>query len=360
MIEYVRVSHLKEGDVLGKTVYNDKLQVLLKAGNRLTKACIQNIREQGYKGVYIEVGDLKREAVPIPEPIVDEYEEIVLINLIMEMFRNKKLFEDIYNPAFKTHRTALEQVCRNIVKTVKERDAKGEFLYELEDGRTFKNWLAHHSLNTAIISAGIAYKIGLNDEEVWAISFAGMMHDLGKASMPEELVNKKDPTEEERKELRNHPEIMFRILQKLYGVNVSYSVWQHHEKIDGSGYPNKLKSDKIRLSAQIVALASAFDNLVNIQPYNDSPMSPSEALEYLQGCCFYNVDCIIALLKFVVPYPVGTRVLLSNGKTGIVIKNVSSLVQRPYVFVDGELYNLAYSNQLMNVTIVKSVDNFDA
>lgn len=357
MLEYVRVAHLQEGYELGETIYNDKLQVLLKAGHKLSKRGIESIKEQGYKGCYIERDTEARiEDIPIPKPLIDDTEKLVVLNMIKETYENEKIFVEPYNADFNIQRKQLDQLCTNIVKEIKTRDASGEFLYEVEDNRTSKNWLYYHVLNTCVISAGIAYEIGLNDTEIKNVAFAGLMHDIGLMKLPKALVDKKDVTEEEKEQIRKHPENGFRLFQRLnYPINVCYGIWQHHEKIDGTGYPKGLKLEKITLAAQIVALASAFDNLVSIQSYNDKPMLQSEALEYIQGCSLYSIDCIVGLLKFIVPYPIGTKVKLSNGEIGIVAKNVAGYAMRPYVLVGRELYNLAFDLHRANIRIIENL-----
>lgn len=357
MLEYIRVAHLREGDLLGKTIYNDKLQVLLRYGNKLTRASIVAIKEQGYKGCYIETEEgSTREDLPLPEPLVDDTEKLVILKMIQDTYTNEEAFKNHYNKEFKEQRQHLEKLCENIVTEIKKKDATRDFIFELEDSRTTKNWLYYHVFNTCVISAGIAYKIGLNDTEVRNIAFAGLMHDIGLMTLPEGLINKKDITDEEREKLRTHPEVAFRLFQRLeYPVNVCYGIWQHHEKIDGTGYPHGLTGEKIHLSAQIVALASAFDNLVSIQGYNDNPMLQSEALEYLQGCNLYSVDCLRGLLEFIVPYPHGTKVKLSNGEIGVIAKNVSGCVMRPYVLVGTHIYDLAYDRNNLGITITEII-----
>lgn len=357
MLEYVRVAHLQDGDVLGKTIYNDKLQVMLRYGNKLTRASINGIKEAGYKGAYIEREDGQaREELPLPEPLLDDTEKLVILKMIQDTYQNDNAFTNAYDVEFKEQRKHLEKLCENIVSEIKKKDATRDFLFELEDSRTTKNWLFYHVLNCCVISAGIAYEIGLNDAEIKNVAFAGLMHDLGLMTLPTELVNKKEITPAEREKLRTHPEVAFRLFQRLeYPVTVCYGIWQHHEKVDGSGYPHGLKADKITLSAQIVALASAFDNLVSITPYNDTPMLQDEALEYLQGCNLYSIDCIRGLLKFIVPYPHGTKVKLSDGRVGIVAKNVTGCVMRPYVLVDGHILDLAYDPANMSITIVENI-----
>ena len=357
MIEFVRTANLKQGDILAKTIYNDRLQVLLKAGNALTDTSIRTIAEIGYKGCYIEHGGIRREDIPIPEPLVDETHELIFISRLKELFAMKQPFQEPSNEMFRVKRNEIEEVVRKLAADLRGVFEKGEFLYETEDyTRTVKNWIYHHSLNTCVISIGIALNIGMDQKTTEEIAIGAIYHDYGKAYFGEELYNKEDITEDDRKILRDHPEKIFRLLQRLnYPVNTTYAVWQHHEKIDGTGYPHGLKMDKITIAAQIVSLASAFDNLVNISAYNRKPMAQEDALEYLQGCNLYSIDCMRALFKFIVPYPIGSKVKLSTGETAIVLKNVPGTIMRPYVLVGTELYDLSYDLNRMNIVIMESV-----
>ncbi len=357
MIEFVRTTHLQQGDILAKTIYNDKLQILLRAGNALSKGSIRTVADMGYKGCYIEHGGIRREDVPIPEPLIDETEELIFISRLKDLFAMREPFTDPLNEAFRAKRMEIEEVVRKLAGGIRGLYEKGEFLYETEDyTRTVKNWIYHHSLNTCIISTGIALNMGLDQKAAEEIAIGAIYHDYGKAYFGEDLYNKEDVTEEDRSMLRQHPDKVFRVLQRLnYPVNTTYGAWQHHEKIDGTGYPHNLKAEKITIAAQIVSLASAFDNLVNISAYNRTPMAQEDALEYLQGCNLYSIDCMRALFKFIVPYPVGSKVKLSTGETAIVLKNVPGTIMRPYVLVGTEMYDLSYDLNRMNIVILESV-----
>ncbi|MCR5789188.1 MAG: HD domain-containing protein [Lachnospiraceae bacterium] len=357
MIEFIRASHLKAGDILAKTIYNDRLQILLKAGNALTNASIKTIRDFGYKGCYIEHEGIRREDIPITEPLIDEAEELVFISRLKDMFSSAEPFQDPLNERFKKLRREIEDVVKKLAQGIRVLYNKGEFLYETEDyTRNVSNWIYHHSLNTCIISIGTALNMGLDQQTTEDIAIGAIYHDYGKAYFGEALYNKENVTDEDKALLRQHPEKMFRVLQRLnYPVNTTYAIYQHHEKSDGTGYPHGLKLEKITIAAQIVSLASAFDNLVNITAYNKEPMSQENALEYLQGCNLYSIDCMRALFNFIVPYPVGSKVKLSNGETGIVLKNVPGTIMRPYVLVGKEMYDLSYDLNRMNITILESV-----
>ena len=121
MVEFVKVQNLKTGDILAKTIYNDNLKVLLKEGNALTPTGINAISKLAIKGVYIEHdSNLRRESVPLAEPLLDDDDMIIFIQSIRQMFLNQKPFTDTYDSTFKVMRNTLEEMVRRIVHHLKE------------------------------------------------------------------------------------------------------------------------------------------------------------------------------------------------------------------------------------------------
>ena len=214
-------------------------------------------------------------------------------------------------------------------------------------------WLYYHSLNVCFLSIGVAIKKGLSKMEIMDVALGAIYHDMGKAWFEDKIVNKRGLTEAEKTMLRQHPEKMFRFLQKHnYAVATLYSVWQHHEKINGEGYPSKIKGEKIVDAAKIVACANAYDNLINMNPYDGSlSMYQAEAIEYLSANLEQDVDSLRLLFKVVAPYPVGTKVRLSNGVEGLVLKNYSELPLRPALLVGKDLVLLHNDPAYRNITI---------
>ncbi len=360
MEEFVKVSNLMAGDRLARTIYNDEFKVLLAKGNKLTTSGINAIKTLTLKGCYIEHDNpIRREQIPLSEPLVNEDEKIAFIKQIKELFANRTIFDNPFDAGFKAHRKHLEDMTRELIRHLRAKYNHDNFLYETEDyTRTFKNWIYHHTFNTCVLSSGIAMTLGFNAKAIEEIAIGALYHDLGKASFGPDLYNKENADDADKVILRKHPEIMFRLLQKLsYPVNTTYAVWQHHEKIDGQGYPVGVTKDRISMSAQIVGLASAFDNLVTVQAYSRIPMNQVDALEYLQGCGLYSIECIRALFEFIVPYPIGSKVLLSNQDVGYVLKNTKAVIMRPYVISKTKLYDLASDEKCRNITVLKVLEN---
>lgn len=355
IVEYIRCKDMKEGDVLARTLYTDRDRILLRAGNCLTNNSIRAIKQHGFKGIYIEseLSD-KRLPISIPEPLISDFECFYIVDLAKKIIHKTNVIKDRNCPLFYTYRKNLEEKIEEFVDLFYEYEEKGELLFETEDTRTFNTWLSYHSLNTCLLSIGMAIKMGLDKKTVYQIGLGGIYHDIGKLFIDWGLVNKLDPTKSDREILRTHCE-HGKILAQHHNFPLPtiYAIWQHHERMDGSGYPKRLEKDKIQLSAKIVGLASSFDNLVNYNPFNtDSLMTQKDALERLYADSKFDKDCVRALNEFVCPYPIGIKVKLSNGKEGVVIRNKTGQPLRPMVLCGrAEILNLADDPKLLNVVI---------
>lgn len=126
-----------------------------------------------------------------------------------------------------------------------------------------------HSKDVAIVSTFLAKKHGYNDEELKMFYLAGLLHDLGKLAVSNEIINKPGKlTEEEYNLIKQHPYYSYRILQQIEGFGqIANWVGQHHESFNGEGYPYKLCSDRISLGARILTVADIFCALTENRPY---------------------------------------------------------------------------------------------
>ena len=353
MIEFVRSENLKVGDIIEKPLYDEKCRILMKAGNPLTQTAIRLIKQNGYKGIYIENNDsLRRELIPIAEPLIDELQQLKLMNLLKDIYQNKNISRDFFDKQFMVHKKQLHDFLEEMIDALVQAEREGRLLFEIEDSRNAGTWIFYHSISVCLLSIGIAIKFGKSKPEIMDIALGAIYHDLGKGWFPDDLVNRVGLSESERRQLRAHPEKMFRFLQKHnYPVATLYGVWQHHEKINGTGYPQQLKGDKIVESARIISCANVYDNMINKNPYEGESFYQEDAIEYLSANAELDMNCLKALLQIVVPYPVGTRVYLSNTQQGVVVKNNVGMPLRPILIVNKELVYLNQDERYRNVTI---------
>jgi diguanylate cyclase (GGDEF)-like protein len=140
-----------------------------------------------------------------------------------------------------------------------------------------------HSQNVAGYCVGIAKIMGLSGRKIEQIRTAGILHDIGKIGIPDDVIIKPGPlNEQEWQTMRKHPEIGASIISQIPGLSeCALAVKHHHERFDGKGYPGGLKGDQIPLDARIIAVAEAYDNLTTPKPYRNI-LRPQEALEELK------------------------------------------------------------------------------
>jgi diguanylate cyclase (GGDEF)-like protein/putative nucleotidyltransferase with HDIG domain len=147
-----------------------------------------------------------------------------------------------------------------------------------------------HSQRVAALAARTACRLGLPDEEVELTRLAASLHDLGKLAIPEEILRKPGPlTEPERMVLERHPQIGFRMLESLGVDPVAHWVLHHHERWDGTGYPDGLPADQIPLGARIILVADAYDAMTSERVYRRR-VAPEQAIAELQRCAGSQFD----------------------------------------------------------------------
>jgi diguanylate cyclase (GGDEF)-like protein/putative nucleotidyltransferase with HDIG domain len=154
-----------------------------------------------------------------------------------------------------------------------------------------------HSQRVAELAARTAKRLGLPEEEIELTRLAGSLHDLGKLAIPEEILRKPGPlTEPERMVLERHPQIGFRMLESLGVDPVADWVLHHHERWDGSGYPDGLPGETIPLGARIIFVADAYDAMTSERVYRRRVL-PEQAIAELKRCAGsqFDPDIVAAL-----------------------------------------------------------------
>src|SRR5215218_7789029 len=147
-----------------------------------------------------------------------------------------------------------------------------------------------HSARVAELAARVAARLELDLEQIELARLAGSLHDLGKLAIPEEILRKPGPlTDPERMVLERHPQIGFRMLESLGVDPVADWVLHHHERWDGSGYPDGLRGERIPLGARIIFVADAYDAMTSERVYRRR-VEPGEAVAELRRCAGSQFD----------------------------------------------------------------------
>ena len=163
-----------------------------------------------------------------------------------------------------------------------------------------------HSERVARCSARIAKKLGMARDEIERVEWAAIMHDIGKLAVPEEVINK--PTGlsyDEFEYIREHPIVGEHIISQLSFMAASLPMIRgHHERIDGRGYPDRLKGDAIPLGARVIAVADAFDAMISDRPYRASLTAEAAVNELRDGAGRqFDQACVDALIEVLAETP---------------------------------------------------------
>lgn len=191
--------------------------------------------------------------------------------------------------------------------------------------KDFDEHIYAHSVNVSVLMIGLASILGYSKESTLEAGIAGMLHDIGMVRFSEELVRKNGlRTRQEVEELKKHPAYGIEILQRLskeLPASVFHVIAQHHERINGSGYPQFLKGDQIQEMSMLCAIADVYDKLTTSGALHRACL-PQEALALIfQGADEeYPRRLVEHFTKLLGIYPVGSFVKLESGEMGLVVK----------------------------------------
>lgn len=128
-----------------------------------------------------------------------------------------------------------------------------------------------HALNTAILSGSVARKMNLPENTIYDVVLAGLLHDIGKSKIPEELLSKRNLSSQEQQVVQGHTKIGYNIIkiQMKLPENIARAALEHHEYNDGSGYPNGKSGDRISMESKIINVCNYFDNLTSNRTHHN-------------------------------------------------------------------------------------------
>lgn len=340
---------LKEGDCISRDIITPEGKLLLKQGTTLNTSHINSIRRIGIPNVFIKNLDLQIDL---------EGHELISTNMRWELNKATEDLLDNFNQNKVLDGIKIKKIVGNIVVQILNKDGGAIQLSPLSN---YQNYSVLHSVNSCILSVVLGRHLGYNPGELYDLGVGVLLQDIGMAQIPEQLVNKQGKyTEEEFERIKKHCSLGYEILSSSKDVSMLASLvaLQHHERWDGTGYPNRLRKNEISEYALIASLMDVYDALTAERPYRKR-MLPHEAYEYFMaygGVCF-NLGITQNFLNKIILYPNGSWVRINNGDKGIIYKQNPQFPSRPVIMVpeesDYKEVDLLSTNSLMIAEVLE-------
>ncbi|MDC3412350.1 HD-GYP domain-containing protein [Aquibacillus sp. 3ASR75-11] len=359
----VATKSIQTRTTLAKTIYNENGRILLQKGVELTDKMITRLIQLNITYVYISDSD--SDDIMITPPITDE--------LRVESYRTiKSSFAQFQKEGLAKKSFVFEKTGRkmaNIVKKIlNQLQSSEEVLSILSDILINDDYIFTHSLNVTIYSLALGTELRLTEQQLEEIGLGAILHDVGKVFLPTKVIQKKgELTDEEFEIIKGHTEAGFEFLRKIPNIPLvsAHCAFQHHERLDGSGYPRALKDCEIHFYAKLITIADVFDAVTSNRVYRDA-MLPHEGMEILYAGVgtLYDKKMVEAFRRSIAVYPNGLKVQLSDGRSGVVLQQNKHLCDRPIIRIlqeDGkdveELYELDLAETL-NIVIAACETTF--
>ncbi|CAG7646544.1 hypothetical protein PAESOLCIP111_05187 [Paenibacillus solanacearum] len=346
------LSMVRPGMRLAKKIYNEDGLTLLSEHVELSSGLIKRLGDHGVDFVYID--DPRTRDIVVLDPISDETRARA-ISEIRSSFR--KIMED------QTKRRSVGsikvgKVFGDVLKMILD-DLGGnkDAMIMLTNISLMDNYLFQHSLNVCIYASMLGMAYGYSRDELLTLGLGALLHDVGKTQIPLELLKKKDPlTDDEFMRIKKHADFGYQFLKDEPNIPLlsAHCALQHHERIDGSGYPRGLKGSEIHDYAQWIGLVDSYDAMTTHRVYRKA-MLPHQAMDivYSGSGTLYDQGKIRLFRDRIAIYPVGVTVRLNTGETGVVVDLNSNAPQRPVVRILQDADGCELSNPTEEIDLSK-------
>ncbi len=205
------------------------------------------------------------------------------------------------------------------------------------------DYLYSHSLNVAILTGGIGMALEYSGQQLLNLCVSSLLHDLGLLKVPEKIIKKPGKlTRDEFEQVKKHCAYGLELLANISDIHESIPevVYQHHERINGTGYPEGKKGPEISEAAKIIAMIEVYEAMTHPRPYRGEKIIPYDGVREVvqEAKRSFEPRLVKKFLRFITPYPLGSFVLLNNNEIGRIVQTYEDRPLRPVVeiFFDSE------------------------
>ena len=352
----VSIGNLKSGSYINQPVYLDEKYILLSPDIAISDELIKRLQSWNYQevlsdGIPFEGSSLNNTQNGSTTAILEINEkEIEAKNqsqiFFMECVKFLVKYYDNFREMDVLPLLSISDKVKEIIAELKEQ--KHLLLNINPELKESDSYIIFHSIKTTLLVLAIADFLKFPAHKQIEIGIAAMLHKLGMLLLPSQLYQKKGAlTPKELQVIRTHPVISYKTLKAAeFHASIYIAVLEHHEHIDGTGYPRKINDNKISLYGKILAVASAYAAATTKRPFREELDGHSGIMDLLKSKGLKYDEKILRSLVFIISlYPIGTYVQLSNMVKGIVIKTNLTTPQHPILKLLIDENGIPYSNK---------------
>lgn len=327
---------LIDGEILAENLVNINNQTLLKKNMPLTARMAERIKGLGFKSVYTKLPDeeaiLEEEVKDVIRPEIRR-KAIFDVKECIETFRSQISIQKqalVYGDSGQNLLKTLTNVSDSLIDELLNSD---DLKISIMDIKTESHYMYEHAINTAVLAVMISVKMGLSMKEMRNIAVASLLANIGYTQISSTLYDhEKLLSESEWQVIKQHPKIGYDILSNNANLNahIKSMVIQHHERINGTGYPYGITDKELHPHSKIIMIADVYDAMTSDRKHRLA-FAHNEVLEYIMANAgtLFDFEITNIFSRCIVPYPAGTYVKLSDGTRAIVLRNNASHPLRP-------------------------------
>ncbi|MEO3946420.1 HD-GYP domain-containing protein [Gorillibacterium sp. CAU 1737] len=317
------------GKRIKRDIHNALGVVVLAAGTVFREEHLLLLRNHR-----ISMGELTFESEPGENPPSPRERVSVLVNTSRSLIENIQTTRKVPVMAFR----------QDVLPMVQELSKHPDVFALFNTVRATDEYTYTHNIGVGILSTLIGRWMNLSETELGLLSIAATLHDVGKVMIPAEILTKPGKlTDEEYELIKKHTIHGYQILRDTPGLShrVALVALQHHERLDGRGYPFGIREDKLDPLSKIVAVADIFHAMSSTRPYHE-PIAFHEIISQMRSGLFGELDSRITsvFLEQVMHRTVGHQVLLTDGRSGEVVLIHPHRPELPLIKVEEEFIDL--------------------
>lgn len=350
----IRTDQAVSGMVVAADVYSSNDQLIIAKGTKLDDWIITRLRFYNIYGLLVY--DNKAE-----EHKEESYLENLRNTAEFKKF-NRKYIESVGELENSFQKMIQGEAEIDIDSLLKETDRilsegrSGIHIFEMLHGiRDYDDMTYVHCMNVALICNVFAGWLKMSKEETKIITLAGLLHDIGKMLVPKDIITKPSKlTEEEYQEVKLHTVKGYQTLKDLdIDIRIKYAALMHHERCDGTGYPNGFKANQIDNYSKIVAIADVYDAMTSNRRYRKA-ICPFDVVENFERDGFLKFDpgYLMVFLERIVQSYLHNMVRLSDGREGEVVMINKLALSRPVVRCGDTFIDLSKEHNINIETIL--------